>query len=101
MKRAVSITLGEDNLLWLKAQATATARGNVSEVVDRLVQEARLGGRTDDRAIRSVVGTIDLPADDEDLRGADAYVRGFFDRSLARPLQVRERPARRKAPRRG
>ena len=33
-------------------------------------------------AIRSVVGTIDLPADDPDLAGADAYVRALFDRSL-------------------
>jgi Arc/MetJ-type ribon-helix-helix transcriptional regulator len=96
MKRAVSVTLGEENLLWLKAQAAAGARGSVSEVVDRLVHEARMSGRTDPAAIRSVVGAIDLPADDEDLSGADAYVRGVFDRSLSRPMQVRERPGKRK-----
>ena len=92
MKRAVSITIGEDNLLWLKAQAAAGARGSVSEVVDRLVQEARLGGRTDAAAIRSVVGSIDLPEDD-DLIEADAYVTKLFERSLTRPLMVRERRA--------
>jgi Arc/MetJ-type ribon-helix-helix transcriptional regulator len=97
MKRPVSITIGEDNLIWLKAQAAAGARGSVSEVVDRLVQEARTSGRTDAAAIRSVVGSIDLPEDDEDLSGADAYVRGLFDRSLSRPMMVRERPAKRKA----
>jgi hypothetical protein len=91
MKRALSITIGEDNLLWLKAQAAAGARGSVSEVVDRLVQEARMGGRTDAAAIRSVAGSIDLP-DDDDLIEADAYVRNLFDRSLSRPMLFRERP---------
>jgi hypothetical protein len=60
MKRAISITLGEDNLLWLKGQAGANANGSVSEVIDRLVREARTAGRTDAAAIRSVVGSLDL-----------------------------------------
>jgi hypothetical protein len=97
MKRAVSVTLGEENLLWLKAQAAAGTGGSVSAVVDRLVHEARMGGRTDAAAIRSVVGTIDLPADDADLSEADAYVKGLFDRSLSRPMPVREHPPKRKA----
>ena len=59
MKRAISITIGEDNLLWLKGQAGASANGSVSEVIDRLVREARTAGRTDAAAIRSVVGSID------------------------------------------
>jgi hypothetical protein len=88
MKKAVSITLDADNLLWLKAQAEAAPKGSVSDVVDRLVREARLEGRTD--AIRSVVGTVDLPHGDLDQ--ADAYVRSLFDRSLGRPMLVRERP---------
>ena len=100
MKRAISITLGEDNLLWLKGQAGASTNGSVSEVIDRLVRDARATGRTDAAAIRSVVGSIDL-GDDEELAGADAYVRELFDRSLARPLLVRERPSARKAKRRG
>lgn len=100
MKRAISITLGEDNLLWLKGQAGASANGSVSEVIDRLVREARTAGRTDAAAIRSVVGSIDL-GDDQDLAGADAYVRELFDRSLTRPMAVRERPPARRARRRG
>src|SRR4030095_2563930 len=55
-------------------------------------------GRTDGAAVRSVVGTIDLP-DDDALGDADAYVRAAFDRSLSRPMLVRETPPRR--PRRG
>jgi hypothetical protein len=100
MKRAISVTIEEDNLLWLRGQAGASASGSVSEVLDRLVREARLGGRTAAAAIRSVVGSIDLPRDDEDLAGADRYVRELFDRSLARPMLVRERPPARKAKRR-
>ena len=101
MKRAISVTLGEDNLLWLKGQAGASGSGSISAVIDRLVREARTGGQTDAGAIRSVVGTIDLPADDLDLAGADVYIRSLFDRSLGRPMQVRERPPARKAKRRG
>ena len=101
MKRAISVTIAEDNLLWLKGQAGASASGSVSEVVDRLIQEARTAGRTDVAAVRSVVGSVDLPRDDEDLAGADAYVRGVFDRSLARPMAVRERPPARNRKRRG
>jgi hypothetical protein len=101
MKRAVSVTIGEDNLLWLKGQAGASASGSVSEVIDRLISEARAGGRADAASVRTVVGSIDLPRDDEDLSAADAYVRTVFDRSLARPMAVRERPPARKTKRRG
>src|SRR5256885_911151 len=102
MKRAaISVTIGEDNLIWLKGQAGARAGGSVSAVIDRLIREARTAGRTDTAAVRSVVGSIDLPPDDDDLAGADAYVRDLFERSLARPIQVRERPPARKTKRRG
>jgi hypothetical protein len=101
VKKAISVTIGEDNLLWLKGQAGASASGSVSEVIDRLVRDARMSGRTDAAAVRSVVGSIDLPHDDGELAGADAYVRGVFDRSLARPMIVRERPPARKGKRRG
>jgi hypothetical protein len=101
MKRAISVTIGEENLLWLKGQAGASASGSVSEIVDRLVGEARTAGRTDAAAVRSVVGSVDLPRDDEDLAGADAYVRTVFDRSLARPMAVRERHPARTGRRRG
>ena len=94
MRRAVSVTLEIDNLLWLRAQAAATARGSLSEVLDRLVTDARDAGRTDARAIRSVRGTIDLPEDDPDLTGADTFIRAQFEKSVRRPVLVKERPAR-------
>jgi hypothetical protein len=93
MRKAVSITLEADNLLWLRAQAAATSRGSLSAVLDRIVEEARLGGRTEPTAIRSVAGTIDLPEDDPDLAKADAYVRSVFTASARQPVLVRERSA--------
>jgi hypothetical protein len=94
MKKAVSITLGDENLLWLKGQAAATTGGNVSEVIDRLVRQARTKG-TADVVVRSVVGTIDLPSD-ADLEDAGTGVRDLFERSLRRPLRVREQAPRTK-----
>src|SRR5687767_2238844 len=94
MRRAVSVTLEEDNLLWLRAQAGASARGSLSEVLDRLVTGARESGRTDAAAIRSVRGTIDLPEGDPALEGADAYIRAQFDRSVRRPVIAQDPPAR-------
>lgn len=104
MRYPISVTIEEDNLLWLKAQAAATSRGSVSAVLDRLVAEARAEGRTDAKAVKSVAGTIDLPADDPDLDGAAPYVRALIEGSLRRPMLVKEAPAgarRRPAKRRG
>ena len=102
MRKAISITLSEDNLLWLKGQAARSAKGSVSDVLDRIVVEARHAGRTDPGSIRSVAGSIDLPADDPDLAGADAYIRSAFAASARQPVMVRERPRpRQRKPRRG
>jgi hypothetical protein len=102
MRKAISITLSADNLLWLRGQAARSARGSVSELLDRLVAEARQGGRTDPSAVRSVVGTIDIPDEDPDLQGADAYIRTMFSASLREPMVVRERPSgARRAKKRG
>ena len=102
MRKAISITLSADNLLWLRGQAARSARGSVSELLDRLVAEARQGGRTDPSAVRSVVGTIDIPDEDADLRGADAYIRTTFSASLREPMVVREWPSgARRAKKRG
>src|SRR5687768_8164564 len=60
MRKAISITLSTDNLLWLRGQAARSARGSVSELVNQLVAEARQRGRTDPSAVTSVIGTIDL-----------------------------------------
>jgi hypothetical protein len=99
MRRAVSVTLKTDNLLWLRAQAAASPSGSLSAVLDSLVTDARASGRTDAASIRSVRGTIDLPADDPNLEGADAVVRAQFDKSVRRPLAVKEPRARSRATR--
>lgn len=92
MRKAISITLSEDNLLWLRGQAARSARGSVSELLDRLVADARTGGRMDPAAVRSVVGSVDLPDDDPELAGADTYIRTLFGTSARQPMVVRERP---------
>ena len=87
-RRAVSVTLDEVNLTWLRGRAHATAEGNVSEALDRLLTEARSGGRR--AAVRSAVGLVTIPPDDPDLSKAKAAVRELFEESLSRPLLVRE-----------
>ena len=90
MTKAISVTLDADNVVWLRARAAATSRGSLSEVLDTIVSNARLQGQTAAAAIRSVVGTIDLPDDDPDLGAADTYTRGLFDRSARRPVMAKE-----------
>ena len=89
MRKAVSVTLHTDNLLWLRAQATASSKGSLSELLDAQVTEARAAGRHDAKSIRSVIGTIDLSEDDPNLEGADAFIRAQFDRSVKRPMLVK------------
>lgn len=91
----MSVTLDQDNVLWLKAQAAASVKGTVSDVLDRLVTRARADGQLEPAGIRSVAGTIDLPGDDPDLTAADGYLRGLFTQSISRPMLVRERTAKR------
>ena len=93
MKKAISVTLQTDNVLWLRGQAEATARGSLSEVLDELVTEARVSGRQDPASMRSVRNTIDLPDDDPALEQADHYVRALFEQSVRRPVLVKERQA--------
>jgi hypothetical protein len=81
-------------LLWLRGQAAPTGRGSVSEVLDRLVGEARSTGRTDPAAGTSVPRSIDLPDDDPALTGADAYIRSLFTASARQPLVGREKIVR-------
>ena len=71
MRKAISVTLRADNLLWLRGQAARTAKGSVSELLDDIVSEARAAGRASDASITSVAGTIDLADDDPDLTKAD------------------------------
>jgi len=99
-KQAVSVTLGAENVLWLRAQARGSGRRSLSAVLDQLVSTARSGGAIHDAAIRSVVGTIRIDKSDPDLLRADAVVRALFPaaREGAANYQ-RSRKPRKTAPR--
>lgn len=84
-KKAVSVTLEHDNLLWLKGQA-AGAR-SLSRTLDHLVTEARLSGHVSPTAIRSVAGSVVVNPDDPLLDEADTYIRSQF----AHTSRARER----------
>jgi hypothetical protein len=102
-KRAISVTLDAENVTWLKGRAGGGDFRSVSDLINKLIVDARTSGRT--AGMRSVVGTIDIDASDPLLQRADAAVRAVHDASLARPLVVREprieSAARRKPKRRG
>jgi hypothetical protein len=88
-KEPVSVTLGRDNLLWLRGRMASSKRRSLSDALDEILTAARLGGRMAG-SIRSVVGTIDIASDDPGLERADQYIRGEFEASLAQPLVVHE-----------
>jgi hypothetical protein len=104
-KQAISVTLDETNLVWLRARAGAGGARSVSALLDRLISDARKSGSA--RQATSVVGTIDIAGSDPLLLGADAAVRDMFRSSLQRPLLAKEKRAsyrassRRGRPRRG
>ena len=91
-KQAISVTLDTDNIIWLKARTGAAGVRSVSELLDRLVTEARQSKRVGPS--RSVVGTIDIDASDPLLTKADATVRGLFETSVGRPILLHEGRAR-------
>ncbi len=88
MKTAISVTLKEDNVSWLKGRARTAGLRSVSELIDRLVSQARTSGHDGTR--RSVVGTVDIEPSDPLLKEADEAIRAMFDASLARPSRVKE-----------
>ena len=87
-KLPISVTLGAENLLWLRARTTGTKRRSLSDLLDEIVTAARVAAHGD--SIRSVVGTVDIPPDDPDLERADALLRAEFEASLARPILLHE-----------
>lgn len=93
-KRGISVTLSDDNLLWLKARTQAAKARSLSETLDGLITEARLSGRIPDSLLRSVVGTVDVAEDDPNLDQADTYIRDLFSSSAGRPVLARERRTR-------
>ena len=100
-KKAVSVTLDEANVLWLKGRARVSG-GNVSEALDKLITKARTGRSGPHASARTVVGMVDL-SDDPDLSMADAAVKEMFDASLAQfvvhesPPQVKRSGRKKKA----
>ncbi len=80
-KKAVSVTLSPENLLWLRAQSKAHGNRSLSETLDRLLHEAR-SGRQMQVVHRSAVGMVRISADDPELKKADNAVRDLFSRSL-------------------
>ena len=98
-KQAISVTLQSENLTWLKARAGSGEARSVSELLDRLISEARARGGAG--PVRSVVGTIDVDPSDPSLLEADEALQALIAGSLGRPLVVKESRARygRKRPR--
>lgn len=98
-KKAISLTLAESNLLWLKGRARVLAGGSLSGAVDQLIDEARAGRLGATAPARSVVGTIDVP-DEEALAAAGEAIRGIFTGSLERSPVVKDAPASQRAAKR-
>lgn len=90
-KKPLSVTLEEANLLWLRGRAAASKRRSLSEALDAVVTAARTGG-IGAAPPTSVVGTVDIAADDPGLEHADAYLADVVAGSLDAP---------RRSPRRG
>ena len=87
-KRAISVTLDADNITWLKGRAGATGVRSVSELLDQIVRAARKLGRGGPST--SVIGTVDIDPQDPLLAHADAVVRAMVDKSIGRPMVVKE-----------
>ncbi len=91
-KTGISVTLQDDNLLWLKSRTVALKGRSLSETLDDLVTAARTSGDVPGTTIRSVVGTVDIAADDQNLERTDVYLRDLVSSSVSRPILVREEP---------
>jgi hypothetical protein len=88
-KTAISVTLQTENLTWLKGRVRAGGARSVSDVLDRLVTEARTRGRGGE--VRSAVGTIDIDPSDPLLDRADEAIAALFAASPAWPTAVKEK----------
>lgn len=95
-KHAISVTIDHANLTWLKARVGAGGARSVSDLLDQLITDARTRGSAG--GIRSVVGTIDIDPSDPFLNDADASITGLFERSLRRPMLVKEPATRHRRP---
>jgi hypothetical protein len=89
-KKALSVTLDQANVAWLKGRAQLSG-GNLSDALDKLVTHARTGGGTVLGTNTSVVGMVDL-SEDPTLSKADAAVRDGFAEYISRQFMVHEDP---------
>jgi hypothetical protein len=80
-KRALSVTLEPENILWLRGRARAGGRRSLSETLDRLVTEVRVGGKAPS-CVRSVVGHIRIDESKGNLAAASKTLRELFAHSL-------------------
>src|SRR5688572_21506173 len=87
-QRPVSVTFDEHNMRSARGRVARRKRRSLSDAIDEVITAARASGALE--APRSVVGTIDLTADDPGLAHADVYARALFTQSLSRPLDVHE-----------
>jgi hypothetical protein len=87
-KSAISVTLQDDNLTWLRGRVRADQARSVSAVLDRIVAEARTRGTGS--SVRSVVGTIEVAPADPLLARADEAIHALLTNSLSRPFLAKE-----------
>ena len=83
--KTVSVHLHPANLIWLKSQARASGRRNLSEILNEVLDQLRTRGRGAE--VRSVKGTIRLPDSVADLEEATQSVRDMFRRSVERSAE--------------
>lgn len=77
-KRAISVTLDPDNLTWVRAQVLSSGARSVSQVLDRLIEEARARGGERGAGARTVIGLAHVASSDPDLSTGDSAVRALF-----------------------
>lgn len=99
-KQAISVTLEADNLAWVRGRALAAGRLSVSEMLDRLIEEARTGGAGSRPGVRSVVGTVEVASEDPELLTADEAVRALLAQGIARSARAMDRARSARAGRR-
>jgi hypothetical protein len=83
-KKAISVTLRADNLLWLKTRVKVKGDRSVSETLDQIITKARAGVEAGGAEVRSVVGNARIPPSDRALAEAGAQVAALFLGSVGR-----------------
>jgi hypothetical protein len=87
-KLAISVTLERDNLAWVRGRALVAGGLSVSEMLDRLIEDARTGGAGSGPGVRPVVGTVEITPDDPELLTADEAIRTLLAQSVARSARA-------------